>query len=55
MKLYKRIMVIIKFSFSEKTTKICLGNVKTIRQIAQIFVAFSENLNFNLKDYNNKT
>ena len=37
----------IKFSFSEKTTKIPYGfdiylvNVKTIKQIAQIFVAFS--------------
>ena len=46
----------IKFSFSEKATKICainlmvfdtyLVNVKTIRKIAQILVAFSEKLNF---------
>ena len=46
----------VKFSFSEKATKICtmvlmvfddyLVNVKTIRKIAQIFVAFSEMLNF---------
>ena len=50
----------IKFSFSEKATKICTiflmvltftkyvykVNVKTIRKIAQIFVAFSEKLNF---------
>ena len=50
-------VVYIKFSFSEKATKMCaivlmilkftyLVNVKTIRTIAQIFVAFSENLNF---------
>ena len=48
---------LLKFSFSEKATKICaiclmfltftyIVNVKTIRQIAQIFVAFSEKLNF---------
>ena len=44
---------ILKFSFSEKATKmwpygfeIYLVNVKTIRMIAQIFVAFSEKLNF---------
>ena len=39
----------IKFSFSEKATKMCviyLVNVKTMRTIAQIFVAFSEKLNF---------
>ena len=47
----------LKFSFSEKATKICaiclmvltfmyLVNVKTMRQIAQIIVAFSEKLNF---------
>ena len=46
----------VKFSFSEKATKICtmvlmvfdnyLVNVKTIRKIAQIFMAFSEKLNF---------
>ena len=47
----------VKFSFSEKATKICamyppygfdiyLVNVKSIRRMAQIFVAFSENLNF---------
>ena len=47
----------VKFSFFEKATKICaivvmvlkftyLVNVKTMRTIAQIFVAFSEKLNF---------
>ena len=47
----------IKFSFSEKATKICAIclmvltftkyiNVKTIRRMVQIFVAFSEKLNF---------
>ena len=47
----------IKFSFSDKATKMCaivlmdlkftyLVNVKTIRTIAHIFVAFSEKLNF---------
>ena len=44
----------IKFSFSEKATKICtivlmvltITYVKTIRKIALIFVAFSEKLNF---------
>ena len=42
----------VKFSFSEKATKICtiyLVNVKTIRRMAQIFVAFSEKLNFNVQ------
>ena len=49
----------IKFSFSEKALKrcvfvlygfeICLVNVKTIRTIGQIFVAFSENFNFTVK------
>ena len=34
----------LKFSFSEKTTKICV-NVKTIRQNAQIFAPFSEKTN----------
>ena len=47
----------LKFSFSEKAIKICticllgfdiyLVSVKTIRQIAVNFVAFSEKLNFN--------
>ena len=48
---------ILKLSFSEKTTKnshnnlpqgfdICSVNVKTMRKIEQIFVAFSEKLNF---------
>ena len=51
----------LKFSFSEKATKICRiflmvltftkyvykVNVKTMRKIAQIFVAFSEKQNFN--------
>ena len=41
----------VKFSFSEKAKKICaivyLVNVKTIRRMAQIFVAFSEKLIFN--------
>ena len=48
----------IKLSFSEKVTKICailfmvltftyLVNVKSIRRMAEIFVAFSEKLNFN--------
>ena len=46
----------IKFSFPEKATKMCtivlhgfeiyLVNVKTMRMIAPIFVAFSEKLNF---------
>ena len=41
----------LKFSFSEKATKMCtieiyLVNVKTMRTIAQIFVAFSEKLSF---------
>ena len=44
----------LKFSFSKKATKICaifrfdiyLVNVKTMRKIEQIFVAFSEKLNF---------
>ena len=35
---------IVKFSFSEKATKIV--NVKTIRRMTQIFVAFSEKLTF---------
>ena len=39
-------VMVIKFSFSEKATKIYLVNVKTIRRMAQIFVAFSEKLNF---------
>ena len=49
----------LKFSFSEKATKILrnlphgfdiyLVNVKTMRKIAQIFVAFSEKPNFNSK------
>ena len=48
---------LIKFSFSEKATKnvcnlphgleIYLVNVQTMRKIAEIFVAFSEKLNFN--------
>ena len=48
----------LKFSFSEKVTKNCgilphgfdilLVNVKTMRNIAQIFVAFSEKLNFTI-------
>ena len=47
---------LVKFSFSKKATKICTiwlmtltftkVNVKTIRQISQILVAFSEKLNF---------
>ena len=44
---------ILKFSFSEKNVRnrpdgidIYLVNVKTIRTIAQIFVVFSEKLNF---------
>ena len=45
---------LIKFSFSEKATKIWessswfwqIINVKTMRKIAQIFVAFSKKLNF---------
>ena len=52
--------LLVKFSFSEKATKICAicltvltfakyVNVKTIRQIDQIFVAFSEKLNFSTK------
>ena len=44
----------IKFSFSEKATKMCaivlmvlkFAYVKTMRTIAQIFVAFSDKLNF---------
>ena len=42
----------VKFSFSEKGTKICeiflmvWVDVQTLRKIAQIFVAFSEKLNF---------
>ena len=47
----------LKFSFSEKATKICeiflmvltfmcLVNIKTMRKIAQFFVAFSEKLYF---------
>ena len=47
----------VKLSFSEKAIKICviflmvltytyLVNVKTMREIAQIFVAFSEKLYF---------
>ena len=48
----------VKFSFSEKASKmrnhpygfdIYLVNVKTIRTTAQIFVAFSEKLNFTIK------
>ena len=48
--------MVVKFSFSEKATKnvrnrpygfeIYLVNVKTMRTIVQIFVAFSEKLNF---------
>jgi hypothetical protein len=38
----------LKFSFSEKTTKIYLENVKIERRMAQIFVVFSEKLNFTL-------
>ena len=52
--------MLIKFSFSEQATKMCaivlmglkftyLVNVKTIRTIGQIFVAFSENFNFTVK------
>ena len=52
--------MLIKFSFSEQATKMCaivlmglkftyLVNVKTIRTIGQIFVAFSEKLNFTVK------
>jgi hypothetical protein len=50
-------LIKLKFSFSEKVIKmlrnspygfeIYLENVKTIRTIAQIFVAFSKKLNFN--------
>ena len=49
-------MYLVKFSFTEKATKICaivlhgfeiyIVNVKTMRMIAQIFVAFSEKQNF---------
>ena len=49
---------LLKLSFSEKATKMCaygfeiyLVNIKTIRTIAQIFVAFSEKLNFNGWDF----
>ena len=52
----KHINIHLKFSFSEKATKMCaivlmvlkftLVNVKIMRTIAQIFVAFSEKLNF---------
>ena len=50
------ILPFLKFSFSEKATKICaicfcfdiyLVNVKTIRRMAQSFEDFSEKLNFN--------
>ena len=57
----RRDFFILKFSFSEKATKnlrilpygfeIYTVNVKTIRQIAKIFVAFSEKLNFNVSDF----
>ena len=44
----------LKFSFSEKATKIgfdiYIVNVKTMRNIVQIFVAFSEKLNFTWAD-----
>ena len=50
--------MVVKFSFSEKATKnvrnrpygfeIYLANVKTVRTIAQIFVAFAEKLDFNI-------
>ena len=50
----------LKCSFSEKATKICaflphgfdiyLVNVKTMRKIVQIFVAFSEKLNFKVPE-----
>ena len=56
----RRDFFILKFSFSEKATKnlrnlpygfdIYLVNIKTMRKIAQIFVAFSEKLNFNTFD-----
>ena len=56
-KLTASIYYLVKFSFSEKATTICaivlmvltfkyLVNVKTMRKIVQIFVAFSEKLNF---------
>ena len=51
----------VKFSFSEKATKICaillkwfdiyLVNVKTIRRMAKNVVAFSEKLDFNKENY----
>ena len=45
---------LIKFSFSEKATKICAiflkvwTSTQTMRKIAQIFVPFSEKLNFTI-------
>ena len=52
----EKCIAILKFSLSEKAHKnlrnlpygfdIYLVNLKTIRQIGQIFVAFSEKLNF---------
>ena len=58
----EKVILLVKFSFSEKATKICviflmgltftyLGNVKTMRKIAQIFVAFSKKLNFTVKTW----
>ena len=57
--IFQKRFLILKFSFSEKATKnllilpygfeIYTVNVKTIRQIVQIFVAFSEKLNFNVQ------
>ena len=43
MKIGKQSSCDLKFSFYEKATKI---NVKTIRRMTQIFMAFSEELNF---------
>ena len=51
---------LLKFSFSEKARKMCaivlmvlkfIVNVKTMRTIAHIFVAFSEKLNFTKKNF----
>ena len=47
------IIFLLKFSFSEKANlpygfDVYKVNVKTMRQIAQIFVAFSEKLNFTI-------
>ena len=42
------LLFVVKVSFSEKDTKTCaIVEIKTMRKIAKILVAFSEKLNFN--------